>query len=112
MSDPSDPTGDSPDAEAAPSAAPTDVTAVLGPAGQHDPASVRRVVQAGGYGDVWLRARPLGAVNMVRIELFDAAGVPRLDANLVARLSERGQAAFLHRNSAAGQALLHLFTKG
>ena len=89
-----------------------DLTAILVPAGQLDPPSVRRIVVSGGYGDVFLRAKPLAAVGLVQIELFDADGAPRLDANLVARLSERGAAAFVHRNTEAGQAILHAFAGG
>ena len=89
-----------------------DFTAILLPAGQHDPTSIRRAVLAGGYGDVWLRARPIASLGVVAVELFDAAGAPRADAALVAALSQGGRAAFIHRSAGAGQAIMHLFAEG
>lgn len=83
------------------------LTAIVVPADEQDPASIRRLVVAGGYGDVWLRAKPLPAVGLISVELFDGRGEPRLDFALLAALSQKGRAAFVHRNSEVGQALFH-----
>jgi hypothetical protein len=88
-----------------------DLTCVLVDTDAHDDASVRAVVAAGGYGDGWLRVRPLErALGLTQVELLDAGGLPRIDPALVAALSDRDRrAVFVHVNHQAKQALVHRF---
>jgi hypothetical protein len=93
-------------------APPADLTAILVPEGVHDRASVTRVISAGPYGDGWLRVRPLAGVGLTQIELLDGGGLPRADPALVAALSDKGRAVFVHVNHQAKQALVHAFEGG
>ena len=87
-----------------------DLTAILVPTAEHDPASIRRVVLAGNYGDVWLRMKPLSGTGFTQVELFNEAGGPRIDPLLVTALSSGGRhALFIHLNREADQALIHAF---
>ncbi|MSP62285.1 MAG: hypothetical protein EXR72_18530 [Myxococcales bacterium] len=90
---------------------PRDLTAILVPSDQQDTDSIRRAVA--GYGDSWLRVRPLAGLGLTQIELLDPGGLPRIDPALVIALSlgER-RATFVHVNHAAGQALIHWFRGG
>jgi hypothetical protein len=90
-----------------------DLTAILLPATEHDPAAVRRAVAAGGYGDVWLRVHPLPSLGLLQVELYDARGMPCVDPALVAVLSgSERRATFVHVNQKATQALVHGFVGG
>src|SRR5438445_9999991 len=86
-----------------------DLTAVLiEQRGPEDAEQVARAVAGGGYGDVWLRRKPLPSLGLLQVELFDGAGAFRVDPALVMALSEDGRrATFVHLNRSAGQALLH-----
>jgi hypothetical protein len=60
-----------------------------------------------------LRVAPLPSVGLVQVEVSDVAdGLPTEDPELVAALSSRGAATFLHVNHEAGQAILHGFDRG
>ena len=92
-----------------------DLTAVLTRISDHDAdgESVKRAVMAGGYGDVWLRVKPLDKIGLLQIELCDANGLPRVDPALVHALSKEGKrAAFVHVNHEAKQAVIHCFHDG
>lgn len=76
------------------------------------PVWVEQVVRARGRPAI-LRVAPLAAVNLVQVEVADVAdGLPTEDPELVAALSARGTATFLHVNHEANQAILHSFDKG
>ena len=91
-----------------------DLTAILLPARELDAEGIRRAVLAAGYGDVWLRARPLAkGLDLVQVEVFDGRGLPCVDPGLVAALSGAdGRATFVHVNHGADQALVHGFVGG
>src|SRR5437867_3718269 len=90
-----------------------DLTAILLAAGADTVEVVHRAVAAGPYGDVWLRAKPLPALALLQVELYDAGGMPRLDPHLVQTLSSGGRkASFVHVNWEAKQAVVHAFHDG
>jgi hypothetical protein len=60
-----------------------------------------------------LRVAPLPAVGLVQVEVCDVTdGLPTEDPELVAALSKRGSATFVHINHEAGQAIIHGFKAG
>ena len=60
-----------------------------------------------------LRIAPLAQVGLVQVEIADIAdGLPLEDPELVAALSKRGAATFVHVNHEAGQAIVHGFDAG
>lgn len=90
-----------------------DLTAILFPAGQVPEEAIERLVLSRGYGDLYLRIAPLGAINLVQVEVCEAGeGRPNVDPELVAQLSVGGKAAFVHINHYVGQALVHPFANG
>src|SRR5438874_13465844 len=108
----SDPSGDPSGAPANPPS--PDLTAVLIELrAEADADYIARAVAGGGYGDVWLRMKPLQPLGLVQVELFDGNGMLRVDPALVMALSQDGRrATFVHLNRGAKQALVHAFQAG
>jgi hypothetical protein len=83
--------------------------------GSADPISVEwieQVVRSRGRPSI-LRVAPLPDLGLVQVEVADVSdGLPTEDPELVAALSARGSATFLHVNHEAKQAILHGFDKG
>ena len=62
---------------------------------------------------VLLRIAPLSALNLTQVEVCDVAdGLPNEDPGLIAALSEKGPATFVHVNHEASQAIVHGFDAG
>ncbi len=91
----------------------SDLTGILVPEGQLSPEEIVQAVRARPYGDVFLRIKALPSVKLVQVEVHDTQrGYPCEDPELVATLSQKGRAAFVHVNNQAKQALLHAFVSG
>jgi hypothetical protein len=93
----------------------SDLTAILIPEGQWPDAADRALVRdrTPEGRDVFIRVAPLGAAHLVQVEVCDGAtGIPCEDPDLVAGLSRRGRAAYVHVNHEARQALVHSFSHG
>jgi hypothetical protein len=92
---------------------PTDLTAILIPQGQLAESDVTSIVRGLSGEDVFLRVAPLEPVGLMQIEVCDATnGLPCEAPQLVAALSEKGRATFLHVNHEAKQAIAHSFERG
>jgi hypothetical protein len=93
----------------------SDLTAILVPEGQWTDDEIRTMVRdrTPESRDVLIRVAPLTAARLLQVEVCDAAtGIPCEDPELVAGLSRRGKAAYVHVNHEARQALVHSFSRG
>lgn len=91
----------------------TDLTCVLVPAGQLEPAAVHAIVRKSGRLAALVRVAPLPALSLVQIEVHDLRrGMPCEDPELVGAFSKGGRATFVHVNHTAKQAMVHGFIDG
>ena len=91
----------------------TDLTCVLVPAGQLEPAAVHDIVRKSGRLAALVRVAPLPALSLVQIEVHDLRrGMPCEDPELVGAFSIGGRATFVHVNHTAKQAMVHGFIDG
>jgi hypothetical protein len=73
---------------------------------------IESIVRARGRPAI-LRVAPLSSLGLVQVEVANVTdGLPTEDPELVAALSARGAATFLHVNHEAAQAILHGFDQG
>ncbi|HEX4462924.1 MAG TPA: hypothetical protein VIA18_33350 [Polyangia bacterium] len=91
----------------------TDLTCVLVPAGQLEPAAVHAIVRKSGRLAALVRVAPLPKLNLMQIEVHDLRrGMPSEDPELVGAFSKGGRATFVHVNHTAKQAMVHGFIDG
>jgi len=89
-----------------------DLTAIL-VEGDVTGEEILRTVVSRGYGDLLCRVAPLPSLKLTQVEVHRAAdGLPCEDPELVALLSKKGRAAFVHVNHGAKQAIVHGFVGG